>query len=286
MNRRGVFEKALGRMLIGTAASARDYRHHITYQFLRALLVSNAVICLALSSALAEDIVADAGLFASGEPPGANRVLEGGITPENMTALKEVGERFGISPLAIAAMIDTESKWRPRTVTGSYRGLTQIGPENPEWAVIRSMSAADQIRIYGRWLKRYRFREKIAMASVDFSRMTPAQQAAYLQGFQFAPNAMAWQYAAGRGDFRVRTTMTRQARVLGSTTLSEMTRYYQKLLGPRAVLTQTATGEAATRAFNEGIESVKAPIQFSSEEEKEPEKQRTNRNREQPDEQA
>ena len=209
-------------------------------------------------------------------------------TPENMAALKEVGEKFGISPLAIAGVINTESKWRTGAVTGSYRGLTQIGRENPEWATIGSMSVADQIRTYGRWLDRYRFSEKTARAGVNFASMSPAQQAAYLQGFQFAPNAMNWQYAAGRGEFGYRTTSSPQARVLGSTSLTDMTRYYQGLLAadtarltakpPQKVIQEgTAAGEAAARAFKEGIEDVKIPLKSLSEEEKEREKRRTDR---------
>jgi len=213
-------------------------------------------------------------------------------TPENMAALREVGEKFGISPLAIASIINTESKWRTGAATGSYRGLTQIGPENPEWANIGSMSAADQIRTYGRWLERYRFREKTQAAGVNFASMSPAQQAAYLQGFQFAPNAMSWQYAAGRGEFGGRTTPSRQARVLGSTSLSDMTRYYQGLIGsqteadtarltakpPEKVIQEgTAAGEAAARAFKEGIEDVKIPIKSLTEEEKERERKRADR---------
>jgi|GEM_PF-3292476 len=209
-------------------------------------------------------------------------------TPENMAALKEVGEKFGISPMAIAGVINTESKWRTGASTGSYRGLTQIGPENPEWATIGSMSVADQIRTYGRWLDRYRFREKTSAAGINFAAMSPAQQAAYLQGFQFAPNAMSWQYAAGRGEFGVRTTASRQARVLGSTTLTEMTRYYQGLLAedtarltakpPAKVIQEgTAAGEAAARAFKEGIEDVKIPLKSLSEDEKEREKRRADR---------
>ena len=211
-------------------------------------------------------------------------------TPENMAALKEVADRFGLSPMAIAGIINTESKWRLGATTGSYRGLTQIGPENPEWATIGSMSAADQIRTYGRWLERYKFREKTNAAGVNIAAMSPAQQAAYLQGFQFAPNALGWQYAAGRGEFGVRTTASRQARALGSTSLAEMTRYYQGLLGPETetarltakppekVLQEgTAAGEAAARAFKQGIEDVKIPLRSLSEEEKERERKRADR---------
>jgi len=198
----------------------------------------------------------------AGAAVGAGGVIPASMqTPEVMAALREVGTKHGIHPMAIAGVINTESKWSTRAVTGRYRGLTQIGPENPEWSTIGNMSAADQVRTYGRWLDRYRFGEKRQRAGVDFSSMTAAQQAAYLQGFQFAPNAMQWQYAAGRGQFGIRSTLSRQARALGSTTLAEMTRYYDQLIG-RGVPPEQAAREAGARiagTMDRGTEEAAPP---------------------------
>jgi hypothetical protein len=174
----------------------------------------------------------------TGGPGGAPTHTPGGraISDESRAALEEVGAKHGISPHALSGLIQTESKWNTgtRSPGGRYRGLTQIGPEQGQ--LYKDISAgtateADQIRGYGKWLDYYKFGDKTKKAGVDFSTMSAAQQAAYLQGFQFAPNKMDWQMAAGRGQKGGRTTAAKQARALGSTSLNDMEKYYSGMLG-------------------------------------------------------
>ena len=54
-----------------------------------------------------------------------------------LTALNTVADTYNIDPAAIAGMIHTESVWNPRCVTGSYIGLTQVGPGTPMGNLLR-----------------------------------------------------------------------------------------------------------------------------------------------------
>ena len=174
--------------------------------------------------------VAQAGAGAVGSELIGGATVPEGTHDATIAALNEVARRQGVDPAAIAMMIHTESGWDPMASTGRYRGLTQIGPEQAAWSRLGRMSPADQIRAYGQWLDYYDFRGKRAESGVDFKRMNAAEQAAYLQGFQFAPNAMGWQRAYGRGIRTVPTTETTQASALGDTTLQAMTGYYRHLM--------------------------------------------------------
>ena len=51
---------------------------------------------------------------------------------EILAALNDVANMYSVDPAAIAGMIHTESVWDMRCVTGSYIGLTQVGPELPK----------------------------------------------------------------------------------------------------------------------------------------------------------
>jgi|SRR6516165_105703 len=71
-----------------------------------------------------------------------------------LAALNSVADSYHIDPAAIAGMIHTESVWNTRCVTGSYIGLTQVGPELSRLLGITrdqflALSAADQIQAYG-----------------------------------------------------------------------------------------------------------------------------------------
>lgn len=176
--------------------------------------------------------------------PLTGRVMTGGATaPKNLSedtlkALNEVARENNLDPSAISMMIDTESKWKTstRSPSGTYRGLTQIGRQTFKeaggrlggltWQQYQNASPADQIRVYGSWLKHYKFQDKLKRNDVNLSELSPNLQAAYLQGFQFAPNAESWQRQFGKGNYGVRTTRTRQARALGSTSINDMARYY------------------------------------------------------------
>jgi hypothetical protein len=70
------------------------------------------------------------------------------------------------------------------------------------------------------------FAGKVKAAGIDFSKMSPAQQAGFMQAFQFSPNVVGWMR-----DFSKPSTATRQARVLGDTSVNAMTRYYEQIFG-------------------------------------------------------
>ena len=140
-------------------------------------------------------------------------------------------------------MIKTESGWNTGASSpgGSYRGLTQIGQTtfNEAGGKLGGMtydeylkaSPDKQIAAYGDWLGHYQFAEKAQRAGVNLANMSPAQQAAYLQAFQFGPNDRTWQIAYGKGEGSGRTTPSPQAGALGDTSMNSMTKYYENMLG-------------------------------------------------------
>ncbi len=170
--------------------------------------------------------------------PGANRVAPD--TP----AIQEVAKSHGVSPEAVHSMIMLESRGRTTAKTGSYVGLTQIGPaEMKEMAnagvipadvtynKIRDMTADQQIDLYGKYLDYYKFGDKLRAAGVDVTKLSKPEQAAVLQGFQFAPNSTSWIRGLAQGNLDIPTTDTPQARVLGTTSIADMTRYYARRIG-------------------------------------------------------
>ena len=165
--------------------------------------------------------------------------------PEIIRALKEVSAAHGVSPTALSAMINLESQWDPRNGTGSYHGLTQMGAATfreaggtlggltyPQYL---GASEAQQIRAYDSWLNHYKFDDQLQQYGIDPSKMSTAQQAAMLQGFQFAPaGGAAWKTALGQGQTSGPTTASAQARALGDTSIGQMTNYYTRALGKNA----------------------------------------------------
>jgi murein DD-endopeptidase MepM/ murein hydrolase activator NlpD len=184
---------------------------------------------------------------ASGGPrrpggPGGTRGADTGtasVIPELGKTIKEAlestGKAQGINPVAIASMITVEDpSWKPGVTggaSGRYMGLTQVGPDTlKEMGVTPqqylSMTAEQQIQFYSRWLDHYHFKEKLAAAGIDFSKLDSAQQAAVLQAMQFHPNQRGgsattppdWMVQIGKGnwDGAVATT-SKQAGFLGGT---------------------------------------------------------------------
>jgi hypothetical protein len=49
-----------------------------------------------------------------------------------------------------------------------------------------------------------------------------SRQAAVLQAMQFAPNGHKWKAALSKGDVSVRSTKSKQAKVLGDTSIGDM----------------------------------------------------------------
>lgn len=197
------------------------------------------------SLAAADPMTAGAGPSRGGYQYPAN------VTPETRAAIENVANTYGLHPDAIAGLIQTESGWNPTAQTGSYRGLTQIGPEQKAYANILNMKPEQQVAAYGDWLQHYNFADKTKAAGVDLSRMSPAQQAAYLQGFQFGPNAIGWQSAYGQGKENLPVTQTKQAKALGDTSMAAMTKYYEGLMGGK--------GSAPKETMVASAEAPKAP---------------------------
>jgi hypothetical protein len=151
---------------------------------------------------------------------------------EILAALNRVAAEYKVDPAAIAAMIDMESKWDTRSVTGQYIGLTQVGPELPREmnltrAQFLALSAGKQIEAYGVWLNYYKFTRKFAAHRINVEMLPVSRQAAVLQGMQFAPNGERWKAALAAGNLSVRTTTSPQARALGDTSIGDMERYYR-----------------------------------------------------------
>jgi hypothetical protein len=151
--------------------------------------------------------------------------------PEILTALNDVADSHGVDPAAIAGMIHTESVWDSKCVTGSYIGLTQVGPELPNKLKLTrkeflNLSAAKQIEAYGTWLDYYKFMKQMKDHSIDVLALPLARQAAALQAMQFAPNAKKWKSALSKGNLTVPSTGSPQAKVLGNTSIGAMEKYY------------------------------------------------------------
>ncbi len=164
----------------------------------------------------------------------------------NDDSVSKVAKEHNLDPSAIHGLIGMESLGNPKARTGSYVGLTQIGPDTIHEMVqsgelpknfrhdqISNMSADQQVDLYGKWLNHYKFQDKLQAAGVDLSKMSPPQQAAVLQGFQFAPNATRWLQALGKGQTDIPVTSTKQAHALGSTSIADMTSYYERALGKK-----------------------------------------------------
>jgi hypothetical protein len=150
---------------------------------------------------------------------------------EILAALNSVADDYNVDPAAIAGMIHTESVWDTRCVTGSYIGLTQVGPELPKLLKITkdqflALSAADQIQAYGKWLGYYRYLDQIKKYGMHVGDQPLARQAAVLQAMQFAPNGAKWKTEFANGNYLVPSTSSKQAHFLGDTSIHDMEAYY------------------------------------------------------------
>lgn len=171
-----------------------------------------------------------------------NAYLKGKADPETIAALKQVAAKYGVDPMAVAGVIKTESNWNPRNSTGSYNGLTQIGPQTFKEAggqlggmtydQFKAASPAQQIGVYDAWLNHYGFKDQMGRLGIDTAKMPIERQAALLQGFQFSPNGMGFKTALSQGRLDVPATGTTQARALGDTSIGQMERYFKNSFGP------------------------------------------------------
>ena len=88
------------------------------------------------------------------------KIIGGATIPDRdsadiVDALNNIASTYNVDPAAIASMIHTESVWNTRCVTGSYIGLTQIGPELPKLMKLTKdqfldLGAGEQIQAYGK----------------------------------------------------------------------------------------------------------------------------------------
>lgn len=153
--------------------------------------------------------------------------------PQAMAALNQLATNQGVSPAAAAMVINTESGWKTGATTGSYTGFSQIGTGDlAKMGYTRESFAqappSAQIGAYDQWLTNYNFKDKMTTAGIDPSSMTVPQQAALLQGTQFGPNRtqLFGQIGQGQG-WNTPFTTTPQAGALGSTSMNDMTKYYE-----------------------------------------------------------
>jgi hypothetical protein len=168
--------------------------------------------------------------------PAAKQLQSGAGVPAQMpadvfAALNVVAGAHNVDPAAIAGIINTESVWDTKNVTGSYIGLTQVGPDFVQslkmtQAQFLALSAADQTTDYGKWLDYYKFNAQMAKYNLVLTSLPLAEQAAVLQGMQFSPNGQAWKAALANNDTSVPTTKSKQAAFLGDTSIGDMTDYY------------------------------------------------------------
>lgn len=152
--------------------------------------------------------------------------------PQILVALNKVADAHNVDPAAIAAIIHVESVWNTRDVTGQYIGLTQVGPEIPKKLGLTknqflNLSAPQQIEAYGTWLDHYKFTTKMDALGIDVLSLPVARQAAVLQAMQFSPNGKVWKTALSKGDLTVKSTPSKQAKVLGDTSIGDMEKYYE-----------------------------------------------------------
>lgn len=165
--------------------------------------------------------------------------LAGVRDPELAASIESVAKKHGVHPAAVAGVIKVESNFDSRARTGSYNGLTQIGPatfrEAPggklagmTYEEFKNASPAKQVEAYGAYLDHYGFKKQMESRGIDVSSMPIERQAAVLQGMQFSPYGKEWknELAAGRTGSRV--TQSQQARALGSTSIDDMSAYFAK----------------------------------------------------------
>jgi hypothetical protein len=146
-------------------------------------------------------------------------------------ALNAVASSHNVDPAAIAGIINTESVWDTTCVTGQYIGLTQVGRDFVQFmkltqAQFLKLPADAQINAYGTWLDYYKFNAQMASYSINVATLPLPEQAAVLQGMQFAPNGKPWKVALAKGDLSIRTTTSQQAAFLGDTSINDMQNYY------------------------------------------------------------
>ena len=167
------------------------------------------------------------------------------LSPTALYALNQLAQSTGYSPEALAAVIQEESEWNPQATTGAYSGLFQMGAGSgvPSGGALTGMSAAQQLPLYQDWMNFYNLPSRIQEAGIVPSDMTPAEQAAMIQGLQFAPNSQSWLSNIVSGNLGAPATTSKQAANLGTTSFNDMLKFY----GPYIAAHPSVLGTPANR---------------------------------------
>ena len=149
--------------------------------------------------------------------------LAGGFSPAARKAVEALAAKYGVSPQAIAAVASIESDFNPNARLGSYNGLFQMSRVDG-WRP--GMTDVEQVQLYGQYLEKYHFFDKVKNAGIDITKESPAKQAALLQGYQFASSTTDWMR-----DLNKPSTRTKQSGKVGDKSVNEMTRRFERMLG-------------------------------------------------------
>lgn len=176
--------------------------------------------------------------------PWLNSIPSQHYDPTTINSVYRTAGNLGVDPAALAGVIGVESGWDPANATGSYRGMTQMGPQSfkeaggqlggQTWDQYRTGSGASQIDAYAPWLQHYAQGNPDNAASLvtgGIGGLDPPMQAAIMQGTQFGPNASGWVRALGEGNMSMPTTPSAQAKELGDTSIGQMYNAYANRMG-------------------------------------------------------
>lgn len=152
--------------------------------------------------------------------------------PAVQRELRAVAAKLGVSVESLEAVIQLESGWNTTTSTGQYYGLAQMGPNSLDYSKVgltfeqyKNGSAVDQIRAWGYYLE-VSPSMNLLRSNNYIQNRSVAEQAAAIQGVQFSPYGTSWAKALIGGNPSVRATTTKQAKALGTTSHSDMVKYY------------------------------------------------------------
>ena len=162
-------------------------------------------------------------------------------SPELINEINSLSQQYGWSPAAMAAVMQMESTFNPLQATGSYRGLTQMGPDTFREAggtlngltfeQYQRATPAQQARTYGAWIDHYAKNDPNNAASLvkgGIGSLPPEMQAAIMQATQFGPNSIDWVKALAEGNMSVPTTPYPQADALKPYTIEAMRNEFER----------------------------------------------------------
>ena len=160
--------------------------------------------------------------------------------PATINAIYRAAGTTGLSPAALAAMMNMESTWDPKSsMLGNY-GLPQLSANmwgdyggnfgGMDFNTFKGATGDRQIDAYADWLMKS---NNLNKGGIDVASQTdPVMQAALLQAIQFGGNAMNWRTALAGGNMNVPVTTSPQAGDLGTTSINDMYSAYDKMMNP------------------------------------------------------